>query len=57
MFQSTLPRGARLSCGFSSRRTLCFIHAPARGATGGAQASPWPGWVSIHAPARGATCI
>ena len=58
-FQSTHPRGVR-----RSRRSLCdgtekiSIHAPARGATGGAYVDYDAIWfISIHAPARGATAV
>ena len=55
-FQSTRPRGARRSPVTSHvRPQLVSIHAPTRGATGGAQGREDGGGVSIHAPTRGAT--
>ena len=55
MFQSTLPRGERLS----NRDTLLYpsvsIHAPAWGATLFMMFTSAPNEVSIHAPAWGAT--
>ena len=56
VFQSTRPRGARRGRrGGRGHRSHVSIHAPARGATLGAQALPLARLVSIHAPARGAT--
>src|SRR5690606_25446681 len=55
-FQSTRPRGARLTCSDTIRTTsYVSIHAPAWGATelNGLHVAGWE--VSIHAPAWGAT--
>ena len=55
-FQSTLPRGERLSTYFSpSRFHEISIHAPARGATYWRLNVRPNANISIHAPARGAT--
>ena len=56
-FQSTRPRGARLSSAMQARRLKSVsIHAPTRGATP-IMTAPAGGYnaVSIHAPTRGAT--
>ena len=55
-FQSTLPRGERLSyTGMQILSPAVSIHAPARGATDQTLDKQVRGLVSIHAPARGAT--
>ena len=55
-FQSTLPRGERLSLRFSRLvAILISIHAPARGATRPLFVLGHIWFISIHAPARGAT--
>ena len=56
MFQSTRPRGARLSLYLSVRfANFVSIHAPAWGATSAVYNKRRNGNVSIHAPAWGAT--
>ena len=55
-FQFTRPQGARLDAtGTPHYESEVSIHAPARGATGGAVVLYRVYQVSIHAPARGAT--
>ena len=56
IFQSTRPRGARLALSPSCLILLIIsIHAPAWGATPGADAHRLVRIISIHAPAWGAT--
>ena len=55
VFQSTRPRGARLTHSSSTSPGFVSIHAPARGATTRPHTSCCTSSVSIHAPARGAT--
>ena len=56
LFQSTRPHGARLSALTEKQSTYYVsIHAPAWGATVGAEMGEYPPEVSIHAPAWGAT--
>ena len=58
IFQSTLPRGERLSIFESSNTSrIISIHAPARGATYFPTCHFFDNSISIHAPARGATNI
>ncbi len=58
LFQSTPPRGGRLQTrSYHKGGRYVSIHAPARGATKGAQGGSYVGKVSIHAPARGATAV
>ena len=55
-FQSTLPRGERLHCGYPDNTSDSIsIHAPARGATTALSRLMALRQISIHAPARGAT--
>ena len=57
-FQSTLPRGERLTAHFvNSVLKVVSIHAPTRGATSHPLLHIQHGIVSIHAPTRGATKI
>ena len=55
-FQSTLPRGERLTSGRIDETDIPIsIHAPARGATEYIKELHFDDKISIHAPARGAT--
>ena len=57
-FQSTLPRGERLSLHQDRAADMVIsIHAPARGATWRMAHPDGTKAISIHAPARGATSI
>ena len=57
-FQSTRPRGARLSAGHGADdQRAISIHAPTRGATAVRQQGFIEPHISIHAPTRGATFL